>query len=220
MNPKTPTNPVLDIQNISSPDTQVLTNTDSGTTQNANEKSESETPTVHEDPETENGNEDSTENESETPTYQSRPGGNRTRQHYGHRSNTPNRSRGTGYSAGGGGEGVEHRTLKEYLADNPSLFGEGLELVDTEYRFGSGDEADILFEDSSGNPVTVEVKPPILSGSDQEVWQAVKYKHLAAVEYGLPCEEIRSILAAPEIPDDVKAKCEQLGIEPFESPKS
>ena len=102
------------------------------------------------------------------------------------------------------------------MADNPSLFGEGLKLVDTEYRFRSGDEADILFEDSSGNPVTVEVKPPILSGSDREVWQAVKYKHLAAVKYSLPCEQVRSILAAPEIPEDVKKKCEELGIEPIE----
>ena len=106
--------------------------------------------------------------------------------------------------------------MKEHLADNPSLFGEGLELVGIEYRFGSGDEADILFEDSSGNPVTVEVKPPILSGGDQEVWQAVKYKHLAAVEYGLLCEQVRSILAAPEIPDDVKTECKKLGIEPCE----
>ena len=92
-------------------------------------------------------------------------------------------------------------------------------MVDTEYRFRSGDEADILFKDSSGNPVTVEVKPLILSGSDQEVWQAVKYKHLAAVEYNLPCEEIRSILVAPEIPDDVKEKCKELGIESFEVPQ-
>ena len=186
---------------------------DSGTN-----NSEVETLTVHEETETENGNEDSTENESETPTYQSRPGGNRTRQHYGHRSNTSNRSRGIGYSpgGGGGGEGEEHRTLKEYLADNPSQLGEGLTLVRTEYEFESGDRVDILLQDSSGNPVTVEVKPYILSGSYGEVWQAVRYKHIAAVEYQLPCEQVRSILAAPEIPDDVKAKCEQLGIEPFE----
>ncbi len=119
-------------------------------------------------------------------------------------------------SRGGGGEGESHRTLKEYLANNPSLFGEKLKLVATEYRFRSGDEADVLFEDGSGNPVTVEVKPPILSGSDQEVWQAVKYQHLAAMEYKLPCAEVRSILAAPRIPDDVKRECKRLGIEPME----
>ncbi|MCY3549787.1 MAG: endonuclease NucS, partial [Candidatus Poribacteria bacterium] len=175
---------------------------------------------VHEDPETENEDSDSTENKSETPTYQSRPGENRTRQHYGHRSSTPNRSRGTDYSEGGGGEGEEHRTLKECLANNPSQLGEGLTLVRTEYEFESGDRVDILLRDSSGNPVTVEVKPYILPGSYSEVWQAVRYKHIAAVQYKLlSCKQVRSILAAPEIPDDVKAKCEELGIEPFEKPE-
>lgn len=177
--------------------------------------SESETPTVHEDPETGNEGSDSTGNESDTSTHRPRPGRGGARWPGGSGSSTPNRSTGTGYS-GGRGEGEKHRSLKEYLAADPSLFGEGLELIDTEYRFGSGDEADILFEDSSGNPVTVEVKPPILSGSDQEAWQAVKYKHLAAVEYDLPCDEVRSILAAPEIPEDVKEKCKELGIEPIE----
>ena len=214
------TNPVSDIRNISLPDTQVLTNTDSGTTQNANEKSESETPIVHEDPETGNEGSDSTGNESDTSTHRPRPGRGGARWPGGSGSSTPNRSTGTGYGGGGGpGEGEKHRSLKEYLAANPSLFGEGLELIDTEYRFGSGDEADILFEDSSGSPVTVEVKPPISSGSDQEVWQAVKYKHLAAVKYSLPCEQVRSILAAPEIPEDVKEKCKELGIEPIEVSK-
>ena len=171
------------------------------------------TPRDHDSPETGSEGSDSTGDESDAPTHQPRPGRGGARWRGGSGSSTPNRNRGTGY---GGGEGEEHRTLKEYLADNPSLFGEGLELVNTEYRFRSGDEADILFEDSSENPVTVEVKPPILSGSDQEIWQAVKYKHLAAVEYGLPCEDVRSILAAPEIPEDVKEKCKELGIEPIE----
>ena len=204
-------------ENLSeSVDERLLGETD-GKSGSETNNSESETPTVHEYSETENENSDSTENESEVLAHRPRPGRGGARWHGGSGGSAPNRNRSTGYGGGGGGgEGEEHRTLKEYLADNPSLFGEGLKLIDTEYRFGSGDEADILFEDSSGNPVTVEVKPPISFGSDQEVWQAVKYKHLAAVEYNLPCEEIRSILAAPEIPEDVKEKCKELGIEPFE----
>ncbi|MDE0423836.1 MAG: endonuclease NucS [Candidatus Poribacteria bacterium] len=178
--------------------------------------SESETPMVHEGPETGSEDGDSTEDKSEAPVHRPRPSRGGARWPGGSGSSTPNRRTGTGYGGGGGGEGDKHRTLKKYLSDNPSLFGEGLKLIDTEYRFGSGDEADILFEDSSGNPVTVEVKPPISSGSDQEVWQAVKYKHLAAVKYGLPCEQVRSILAAPQIPDGVKEECKRRGIEPFE----
>ena len=184
---------------------------DSGT-----DDSEVETPTVHEEPETENGDSDSTENEPETYTYQSRPGGGRTRQRGGNRSNTSGRSRGIGYNTGGGRPGEEHENLKDYLADNPSELGVGLELVKKEHTFESGDRVDILLKDGSGNPVTVEVKPYILPRSYGEVWQAVRYKHIAAVEYQLPCEQVRSILAAPEIPDDVKAKCKQLGIEAFE----
>ena len=117
--------------------------------------------------------------------------------------------------SGGGGEGPAHLELKTYLADNPSLFGEGLELVDIEYTFPSNDRVDILFKDASGIPITVEVE------TDQPasgIWQAVKYKHLAAVEYEIPCENVRSILAAPRIPDAVKQECKRLGIEPVEVP--
>ena len=207
-----------DDKNTSESVDEKLPNETSSEDDSGTNDSEIETPKVHEDSETGNGDDDSGTNDSKTPTYRPRPSRGGTRPRGGNGSSTPSRSGGTGYSGsgGGGGEGEEHRTLKEHLAANPSLFGEGLELVGTEYRFRSGDEADILFGDSSGNPVTVEVKPPILSGSDQEVWQAVKYKHLAAVKYGLPCEQVRSILAAPEIPDDVKEECERRGIEPFE----
>ena len=72
---------------------------------------------------------------------------------------------------------------------------------------------DILLKDGSGKPVTVEVETHISRGNYVGVWQAVKYKHLAAVEYQLPCEQVCSILAAPAIPDDVKAKCIELEIE-------
>ncbi len=114
---------------------------------------------------------------------------------------------------GGGGEGQPHWKLKECLANNPSQLGVGLTLIEPEYQFESRDRVDILLEDSAGKPVTVEVETHIPSGNYVGVWQAVKYKHLAAVEYQLPCEQVHSILAAPEIPDDVKAKCRELGIE-------
>ena len=120
---------------------------------------------------------------------------------------------GGGGHGGGGGEGHTHKVLKEYLANNPSQLGANLKLVQTEYIFISNDRVDILLTDSSGKPITVEVKREILPGSESEILQAVKYKHLAADKYKLPCEQVRSILVAPEIPDDVKAKCRALGIE-------
>ena len=132
----------------------------------------------------------------------------------GHWGGTSKERGGGGHGGGGGGgEGQPHQNLKEYLADNPSQLGAGLTLIKPEYAFKSGDKVDILLEDSSGKPVTVEVETHIPTGNDMGVWQAVKYKHLAAVEYQLPCEQVHSILAAPEIPDDVRAKCVELGIE-------
>jgi hypothetical protein len=121
--------------------------------------------------------------------------------------------------SGGGEESEEHRKLIEKLAANPSLLGEGLRLKRKEWEFPSGDRVDILLEDTNGYPVTVEVEvnPAWLR---RGVWQAVKYKHLAAVERGLDCGQVRGILVAPSIPDDVKEKCRSLGIEPKEVPLS
>ncbi len=61
--------------------------------------SESETPTVHEDPETGNQNDDSTENGFETATYQPHTGMDGTRPSEGKAINTPNRNRGTDHSS-------------------------------------------------------------------------------------------------------------------------
>ena len=167
-------------------------------------------------PEVDSIDRNTAELESETHTYTPRT---RSLRHSGgHWRNTSNRGNGTGghRGRGGGRESDKHRNLKNYLADNPSLLSQGLKLVETEHGFKSGDKADILLEDSKGSPITVEVETYIPRRNYVGVWQAVKYKHLAAVEYGLPCDQVRSILAAPIIPDDVKAKCKELGIEPVE----
>ena len=139
--------------------------------------------------------------------------------HGGHWGGTSQGGGGGGHGGGGGGgEGQPHKNLKEYLADNPSQLGVGLRLIKPEYAFKSGDKVDILLKDNSEKPVTVEVETHIPAGNYVGVLQALKYKHLAAREYKLPCEQVCSILAAPEIPDDVKAKCVELGIEAREVP--
>ena len=165
--------------------------------------------------ETRSGYDDLIEDESETGADPVQPEMTSVDTSGGHWGGTSDggRSGGGHGGGGGGGEGRPHRNLKEYLADNPSQLGEGLALVKMEYPFVSGDRADILLKDSFGSPVTVEVEAHILSGDYVGVWQAVKYKHLAAVKYKLPCEQVRSILVAPKIPDDVKTKCTHLGIE-------
>ena len=209
---KSHTNSASDITDINSRDTQSLTKIGSGVTQSVKGESESETPTINETPEMESG-----DNNSVT----SRPSGTNRSGGHSLSTSTSRKSGGGGHGGHGeGGEGEEHENLKRNLANNPSQFGEELKLVEIEYRFGSGDRVDILLNDGSENPVTVEVETGFSSGTGRYVgvWQAVKYQHLAAMEHSLACEQVRSILAAPEIPDDVKAKCEELGIEPFEVP--
>ena len=175
---------------------------------------EDKTPIIHERPETGSGSTNSVTEGSETRTDTS-PSTSGTSQPNGHSIIRENEGSEKKVDRK---EGPEHLELKNNLAANPSQLGAGLKLVKIEYVFKSKDRVDILLEDSFGNPVPVEVETSysILIERDTGVWQAVKYKHLAAVEYGLPCEHVRSILAAPEIPDDVKAKCKELGIEPIE----
>ena len=172
------------------------------------------TPTVNGNTGMGKGSPDSTTNGSGNPSGPSDTGPSGG--HWGGTSSGGGSSVGGHGGRGGGGEGKEHRILKEYLADNPSQLGAGLKLSKKEHRFESGDRVDILLKDSTGKPVTVEVETHIPSGNYVGVWQAVKYKHLAAVECKLSCEEVRSILAAPEIPEDVKEKCKELKIEPIE----
>ena len=117
-----------------------------------------------------------------------------------------------------GQESEKHRNLKEHLAENPNLFGLTLK-GETEYEFPSGDRVDILFKDEDGKPlavVEVEIEFPQGDKRFSSVWQAVKYKHLAAVEAGIPCDKMRSILVAPKIPDDVRQECNKYGVEPKE----
>ena len=201
-------------------DMETLTTTRISTTQTTDDGSEHEIPEINENPKIGSGDPNSTTKGSGTGTYNPFRT-SRTSRSGGHSLNTSNNreSSGGGHGgSGGGGEGQEHENLKKDLANNPSQLGEGLELIKIEYTFGSGDRVDVLLKDSSENPVTVEVETGFSSGTGRYVgvWQAVKYQHLAAMKYGLPCQEVRSILAAPEIPEDVKKKCEELGIEPIE----
>ena len=121
-----------------------------------------------------------------------------------------------GGHGGGGGEGLWHQRLKNMIAANPTILGSGLTLVKTEYRFQTGDTVDVLLRDATNSPVTVEVEGEIADGNLVGMMQASKYQHLAAVEDGLECGTVRTILVAPQIPPQVKAACVRAGVEPVE----
>lgn len=78
----------------------------------------------------------------------------------------------------GGGEGEEHKNLKEYVLSHPEILGiSGIAKAETEYSLPSGDKLDIYFELSNGDKIAVEVKPSISDDADltRGIFQCVKY---------------------------------------------
>jgi hypothetical protein len=143
-------------------------------------------------------------------------GGHRDPRGYSDSTGTEGKGGHTG--TGRGGETELHEKLIAMIVANPELLEPGMRNPQCTHKFSTNDKPDILLEDRFGRPVAVEVEPNIPIGVGKEVGllQAGKYKHLAAAEKGLPCEQARGFLVAPTIPDDIKAKCHKLGIEPKE----
>lgn len=129
-----------------------------------------------------------------------------------------NASEGIGGHGGGsgGGEGAAHRRLKEQLAQNPEILEPGLRLYRQEPQLQSHYRPDLILRDKDGRYVAVEVEPDFPGGNDTGVWQTVAYKHVLAAELRLSCDLVRGFLVAPRIPDGIKQKCRDLGVEPFE----
>jgi len=126
---------------------------------------------------------------------------------------------GGGYGNGGGPESETHKALKRLFRDKPELAGAGLRFVQEEYSIAAGQassEVDVLLRDADGRPVCIECKPRINPNEYTVVWQAVRYKHLLAVENDLGCDEVRVVLVAPVIPAEIKAKCGAMGVEYLE----
>ncbi len=144
---ESPTNLASDVINISSPDTQLSTNTGSGGTHNVGRGSESETLTAHEDPETGNENGYSTENKSETASYQPGPGGSRTRSRKSKGINTPNRNRRTGHSSAHSG-GTEDDTHVDETGTSPHAKKE-IERIGMEHARRYEEEQGCTVEDVS-----------------------------------------------------------------------
>lgn len=119
---------------------------------------------------------------------------------------------------GWGGEGTEHKLLKEWCANNPQELG----LNDVreipgkmEYRFISGDIADIVFKIADDQYAVLEIET---TNPEPGAYQALKYKTLLCSENGLPIESdrVRAILVAWQVPSRVRDFCRQYGIQYFE----
>ncbi len=106
----------------------------------------------------------------------------------------------------GGGEGDEHRVLKEYVAVNPDLVltDSGASTIRTEYCFQTGDRADVVLRDNIGRIIGVEIEVSQPDGARDGVLQAIKYRFMLALMFGQRFPESRSLLVAYSIADSVK----------------
>lgn len=80
---------------------------------------------------------------------------------------------------GTGGEGDEHKSIKDYLAHHPETIGiKGVKSYKLEYDLLSGDRLDVYFECSRNKHFAIEVKPSFSTDAEitRGIFQCIKYK--------------------------------------------
>ena len=86
---------------------------------------------------------------------------------------------------GSGGEGENHKKLKEYVYNHPESIGiKDIKQRDMEHILLSGDRLDVYFELVDGTKVAVEIKPSTSPDADvmRGLYQCVKYKAILDAE--------------------------------------
>ena len=108
------------------------------------------------------------------------------------------------YVGYGGGEGKEHKTIKEHIYNSPESVGiKNVAFAEMEHDLPSGDRLDVYFELKNGNRVAVEVKPSTSPDEDitRGIFQCVKYKAvmdaLRTVDYGRYDNDTLLVVAKP-----------------------
>jgi hypothetical protein len=86
---------------------------------------------------------------------------------------------------GSGGEGENHKRLKEYVYNHPEVVGiKGFKKREMEHILLSGDRLDVFFELNDGQKIAVEIKPSTSPDADvlRGLYQCVKYKSILDAE--------------------------------------
>ena len=124
---------------------------------------------------------------------------------------------------GYGGEGAEHKALKNYVQQNPDKFGIKRVLYSsTEKMLLSADRLDVYFETQSNMHVAVEVKPQTAPEEDvmRGIFQCVKYKAVMDAErvadYGRYENEVILVIGG-EMSLSNKQLASDLGIKYFDN---
>ncbi len=111
-----------------------------------------------------------------------------------------------------GGEGQEHRSLKEWIAAHPKAIGLVSNAVpDVEHDFASGDCVDIAFKTPDGSRVVVEIET---TQPFPGAHQVIKYRALMAAENGLQLDspKVKGILVAWDYSSSELAFCKKYDI--------
>lgn len=117
---------------------------------------------------------------------------------------------------GGGGESKIHRSLKEYVADLPTKLGFSRNVVgECEYKFISGDRADVIFwkDSTRKTPIGIAEIEIHEKGTMVGMYQAAKYGYLTKIQFHK--DKVRSILVAPKIPSVIRKESRSLEIQVY-----
>ncbi len=122
------------------------------------------------------------------------------------------------HAYGSGGEGKEHRAIKEYICNHPeSIDIKNVNKAETEYNLPSGDRLDVYFEQKDGTRIAVEVKPSTSPDEDitRGIFQCVKYKAvLDAIRY-IRCDSYKNkvlLVTAGVVSDQNQQLADGLGV--------
>ena len=112
-----------------------------------------------------------------------------------------------------GGEGPEHRALKEWIAENPACIGLPADSKESiEHLFDSGDCVDIAFSLPNGDCAAVEIET---AHPYPGTHQAIKYRALLAAQrnWKLDTHRVSGILVAWEYSQADLEFCKRYGIQ-------
>lgn len=124
---------------------------------------------------------------------------------------------------GTGGEGEEHKALKEYIANHPESIGvRKVTYTETEHSLLSGDSLDVYFECKKKQHFAIEVKPATSSEADilRGVFQCVKYKAVMDAMRVVDNDNYENntlLVLAGDMPDFVKQVANDLNVRFIES---
>ena len=115
-------------------------------------------------------------------------------------------------------ESRAHRLLKEFVfaAPTAALDEKGLTRRAKEYRFYTGDKADVVLEDRYGCIIGVEVEVRVDDNQLEGPLQAIKYRSMLEVEMGRRRGDGRAFLVAYRISKRMRELCKEYGVECFE----